>query len=406
MSIKFKRIVLFSFLIFGIILASLIISLNLKTSRESQDFLEESIRSELISTASAAREMIDVDTFVNLKSADEARSSERHKSDLANLRSLAEHTNAKYIYALKEIDGELCFVYDTDTENDTLFTQYDMDEDLLPALEGVNSVKIGYTDEFGSFNSAVLPIYQNGRVVGVVGADLEDHLFVAHKEAIQKNMIILIVFLAVILIAMTIALLLMFKQLQKLHDRLEQQAKYDKLTKLPNRQFLMEQLDAMTKPKRNSKFALLFVDLDNFKSVNDNAGHDAGDRLLVCIAEYLKTLGEVGEAYRPSAGKLNVAARIGGDEFILIAHNIDTIEKADELAANLLAGFGKLDNEVSRYVEKYGVGLSVGVALYPYHANDYNVIIKYADIAMYHAKNSGKNQYMIYSDDLAPKPEK
>ena len=406
MSLKFKRNTLIAFVLFCIILVALIVSLNVKGNRDSREFLEQSISSELISTASAAREMIDPDLFAKLNSAEEARSNKDYQETLESLRALAENTNAEYIYALKVVDNKFYFIYDTDTENDTLFTEYNPDAGMIAALQGETKVTFGDTDEYGNFNSAAIPLLQDGKIIGIVGADIIDTLFVANQNAAQRNVILLIITLIAVFAVMTIALFMLFKQLQALHDHLEHMAKYDKLTQLPNRQYLMEQLDERTKTPNPQPFALLFVDLDNFKSVNDNAGHDAGDRLLINIAEYLQSHGKVDDTFRPTAGKLNVAARIGGDEFVLISNDVDSVEKADTLASELLNGFNNLHNEVSRYVEKYGVGLSVGVALYPYHSDDYNVIIKYADIAMYHAKNSGKNQYRVYNDEMEQKPEK
>ena len=98
------------------------------------------------------------------------------------------------------------------------------------------------------------------------------------------------------------------------------------------------------------------------------------------------------------SGALNIAARVGGDEFIQVVGGVDTAEKAAEIAGRLLADFKS--QHLDRYIEKYNVGLSVGVALYPYHSDNYHVIIKYADMAMYAAKHAGKNQFCVYTDEL------
>ena len=132
--------------------------------------------------------------------------------------------------------------------------------------------------------------------------------------------------------------------------------------------------------------------------MNDNAGHDAGDALLRHIAQYLDGALENTKSFRPAAGQLNIAARVGGDEFIQVVHGVETEEKAREIAIRLLGNFK--NQYLDRFIEKYAVGLSVGVALYPYHSDNYHVIIKYADMAMYAAKQAGKNQYRLYSDEL------
>lgn len=139
--------------------------------------------------------------------------------------------------------------------------------------------------------------------------------------------------------------------------------------------------------------------MDNFKLVNDNAGHDAGDELLRHIAQYLDSTAENAKSFRPSAGQLNIAARVGGDEFIQVVNGVDTAEKAAEVAKHLLENFQS--EQIDRYIEKYKVGMSIGVALYPYHSANYHVLIKYADVAMYHAKHGGKNQYRIYTEEMS-----
>ena len=121
--------------------------------------------------------------------------------------------------------------------------------------------------------------------------------------------------------------------------------------------------------------------------------------MLLHIAQYLDSSAENAKSFRPSAGQLNIAARVGGDEFIQVVNGVDTKEKAQEVTDHLLKNFAS--QHIDRYIEKYGVGMSIGVALYPYHSDNYHVLIKYADMAMYHAKHGGKNQYRIYTDEMS-----
>lgn len=184
-----------------------------------------------------------------------------------------------------------------------------------------------------------------------------------------------------------------------MQTKLKRQALYDNVTNLPNRQYLMDYLARLTSGPEKTPFAILFIDLDNFKLVNDNAGHDAGDELLRHIAQYLDSSAENVKSFRPSAGQLNIAARVGGDEFIQVVNGVDNEEKAAEVARHLLDNFKS--EHVDRYIDKYNVGMSIGVALYPFHSDNYHVLIKYADVAMYHAKHGGKNQYTIYTDEMS-----
>jgi diguanylate cyclase (GGDEF)-like protein len=178
-------------------------------------------------------------------------------------------------------------------------------------------------------------------------------------------------------------------------------ANYDKLTDLPNRRYLLECLAEYTAKEQKTPFALFFIDLDNFKQVNDNAGHDAGDALLQRVALYLQNAHENSGVFRPGPGSLNVAARVGGDEFILIIPSMSEKSAAESFADEIVKGFHA--EPVDKYIDKYGVGLSIGVALYPEHTENYHVLIKYADIAMYHAKRAGKNRYRVYYEEMEQK---
>jgi len=162
--------------------------------------------------------------------------------------------------------------------------------------------------------------------------------------------------------------------------------------------------------KKQTPFAFLLIDLDNFKRVNDNAGHDAGDEVLRHIGIYLNSIHDDirSVSFRPPAGALNVSARIGGDEFVQIVPGVHTVDEAEAVAKKVLENFPR--QMTDRNVARYKVGLSIGVAIFPYHTDNFNVLIKYADIAMYHAKKSGKNNYCVFRDDLiheeaVPAPE-
>ena len=177
-------------------------------------------------------------------------------------------------------------------------------------------------------------------------------------------------------------------------------ANIDVLTGLPNRQFLITYLAELSGKAlmNNEPYAFLLIDLDNFKRVNDGAGHDAGDELLRHFAVYLSTILEHSKTFRPPAGALNVSARIGGDEFVLVVPGVKTEDEAQMVAKKVLDNFSS--QTIDKYVQKYQVGLSIGVALFPHHTDNFNVLIKYADVAMYYAKRNGKSGYRLYSEDM------
>ncbi|MFT6102749.1 MAG: diguanylate cyclase (GGDEF)-like protein [Candidatus Endobugula sp.] len=166
-------------------------------------------------------------------------------------------------------------------------------------------------------------------------------------------------------------------------------AKYDSLTDLSNRSLFIENVErAVTRSKRaNAIFAIIFIDLDNFKSINDTLGHEAGDQLLVTIAKRLKS----------SLREEDVVGRLGGDEFAVLIEGIATETFLIKISQKLL--------DVTReplIIEDKIIHstASLGIATYPSCADECTALIKCADLAMYKTKENGRNGYSFYSDDL------
>lgn len=177
-----------------------------------------------------------------------------------------------------------------------------------------------------------------------------------------------------------------------LENELHQLAFYDKLTDLPNRRLFMDRLrHAIQDAAHNGKiFAVFFMDLDNFKFINDTLGHDAGDELLIQVSKRLKS----------SIRANDLVTRLGGDEFTILIADIEPnkeayLEKLAEKIISQLAAEPFLINDRS-----LSMSTSLGVATYPNHGLDGDTLLRNADIAMYSAKKSGKNQYAIFSDEM------
>ena len=172
-------------------------------------------------------------------------------------------------------------------------------------------------------------------------------------------------------------------------DKLEYTAHHDALTGLPNRLLFRDRLEqALATARRAGEgLALLFVDLDRFKVINDTLGHDAGDLLLQEVARRL--LGCLREE--------DTVARMGGDEFVVIQRRIGQPEDAALLAARLLTEVGR---PLSLAGHEIVAGLSIGIGLYPRDGEDVSALLKNADAAMYRAKDMGRNCYQYYSDEL------
>lgn len=180
-------------------------------------------------------------------------------------------------------------------------------------------------------------------------------------------------------------------------SKIKQLAFYDQLTQLPNRQLLMEKLEsARLHSERNHKYgAILYLDLDDFKTLNDTRGHDVGDKFLILVSQRLS------QCIR----KTDTVARIGGDEFVIIFEHLDTeleqaTHKCDFLCQKILSNLTQpytIDN-----IEHFST-LSIGVTLFYGEDKSIDELLKHADLAMYQAKNSGKNTYRFFNPEMQQK---
>jgi PAS domain S-box/diguanylate cyclase (GGDEF) domain len=179
---------------------------------------------------------------------------------------------------------------------------------------------------------------------------------------------------------------------QQLNDQLENQNKiayYDKLTALPNRAMLLQQLSsAIVSAKLNgSKIALLFMDLDNFKDINDTLGHNNGDKLLKVI----------GEIFSKFTSENVTSARFGGDEFILLIKNIEDKSVVVNFCNEVIKQFKKpvcVDNR------EFYISISIGTVIYPEDGQDEYTLLKNADIAMYNAKEEIGNKFILFNNKM------
>ena len=171
--------------------------------------------------------------------------------------------------------------------------------------------------------------------------------------------------------------------------RIQHLATHDSLTGLPNRAMFNQLLShALSSAQRHERmFAVLFIDLDRFKFINDTLGHVAGDQLLQEITERFK------KALRAS----DVIARLGGDEFVVLIEDVKSVDKVRTVARKLLSAAIK---PVMLLGRECRVTASVGIALYPQDGADGQALMKNADIAMYFAKSEGKNNFQFYSTDI------
>jgi diguanylate cyclase (GGDEF)-like protein len=190
--------------------------------------------------------------------------------------------------------------------------------------------------------------------------------------------------------------------LQQSDERVRFLAYHDSLTGLPNRAMFKEYVDrSIAHAKRNQQLlAILFLDVDNFKKVNDTLGHHAGDLLLQEVSDRLTKILR-GDDYvtrgRTQDDADKILARVGGDEFIILLSDIHNPHAAGPVAQRLVDTLAK-----PIYVsgQKCHVSASIGMTIYPIDGRDTNELIKNADIAMYHAKAMGKNNYQYFANSM------
>lgn len=186
-----------------------------------------------------------------------------------------------------------------------------------------------------------------------------------------------------------------FNEINGYQKDLTKQAHYDALTGLPNRVLFQKQvndlIDSIKNDKNNKAFAVLFIDLDRFKIINDTMGHSTGDSLLKEVAIRL-------ENCLPEKA---IVSRFGGDEFTVLFNDIKSKDLVHELAQKInetiLKPFSLKNNE-------YYISTSIGISMYPLDGGNSELLIKNSDIAMYKAKESGKSNYVFYQNEFNHQP--
>lgn len=176
---------------------------------------------------------------------------------------------------------------------------------------------------------------------------------------------------------------------KKQAELIQYQAFYDLLTNLPNRALVLDRLNRflIDAKRREKRLAVLFLDLDNFKKINDSMGHIEGDNLLVQVAKRLRGTLREGDT----------VGRLGGDEFIVLLSSTNNINDTHHVAKNLLNCFHDAFNLNGK---EFKITASLGIAVYPEDGQTGTDLLRNADTAMYHAKEQGRNTYCYFTDEM------
>lgn len=176
---------------------------------------------------------------------------------------------------------------------------------------------------------------------------------------------------------------------KKAEEKLRALANYDALTDLPNRLLLHERMSHAFRhaDRSGNSLAIFFIDLDRFKQVNDSLGHDTGDLVLKKIAKRLKKVLRIGDT----------VARFGGDEFVVLLESCESNDDIRRIAQKVV---DEIDRPIQLEFQRIRMSPSIGIALYPNDARAGSDLLKYADVAMYHAKEQGGSSFHFYDDSM------
>ncbi|MDJ0598868.1 MAG: EAL domain-containing protein [Crocosphaera sp.] len=218
--------------------------------------------------------------------------------------------------------------------------------------------------------------YKNGSLV-IREVNIKDQTFEQHIHYLAKEKLIR-------------SYIFDITQRKKAETELKYHAFHDGLTGLPNRSFFDQHISLMIKnsERHNKSFAVLFIDIDSFKNINDTLGHTIGDQILKCVAQRLTS----------QVRKSDLVSRWGGDEFVVLLSEIENPDEAAKFSQRLLQAF-----EHPLNIERHQIYLkcSVGIAIYPEDGQESETLLKNADAALYRTKESGRNHYQFYNPEMS-----
>ncbi|GIU50341.1 MULTISPECIES: putative bifunctional diguanylate cyclase/phosphodiesterase [Shewanella] len=275
----------------------------------------------------------------------------------------------------QQLIGTLTIFYNTQEMTNNLFNQLQLG--FIATLARALLLTLVLTIVFHRFLTQ--PIARISEAIDKIDPDLPDENLLPMSTAHKDDELGLVT-------SKFNQILLQFSQTQ---NKLRKMATRDPLTSLPNRTLLLETLNVTIQRARVHKrhFALLFIDLDRFKNINDSLGHAIGDQFLARVARILETV----------VGDRGSVARLGGDEFVIVADDIETPDQAADFVDKLQQ---QLNAPVQLNEHAIHPAASIGISIYPEDGSDAEDLIRHADIAMYSAKAAGSNQWAFFKQQM------
>ena len=227
-----------------------------------------------------------------------------------------------------------------------------------------------------------IPIFYDGNIIGMLSHEHTGNIreWTANEQEFPS------------LIASDISLSLEITERKEIEKYLEHQAYHDSLTGLPNRALFLDRIEQEIRhaTREQSKLAVLFLDLDNFKQINDSLGHSAGDMVLVTVSERL----------RKALREIDTIARLGGDEFIILLSDFKHVDDINDIASKL---FDAIQKPLEIDSNELFVTASIGISVFPSDGINAEILLRNADAAMYRAKDKGRNAFEFYTEDMTEK---
>ena len=250
----------------------------------------------------------------------------------------------------------------------------------------------------GGTTFVVPPDLMKSPTIGIVRASLYNDVMIALTLDMttamadwvrERDSMIVSVSIAVMLVSgLALVLIVALRQRERAEQHIRYVARHDALTKLPNRALFREKLEgALAHARPGEHLALLYLDLDGFKTVNDTLGHPVGDALLQAVARRLES----------RTRNVDSVARLGGDEFAVVRAPIDSPTEAADFAERIIA---LLDEPFAVHGHQIVIGTSVGIAFSPQDGTDPDQLLKNADLALYRAKQDGRGVYRMFQQDM------
>ena len=300
---------------------------------------------------------------------------------LENELALLQGEDVKYLYMLyKDKDGKYRYLIDaTKDENERAFLnqKFDTESDIWERAYETKMYKIADQNTLQTlWVTIAYPIVKNGRTVAVLGADFTYDVYSRIVRILNPIESIFLYITLFMLFMLLLAYILVY-----LYYQMKKKAFIDPLTKIYNRQYLSEFLETASL----QDYYLMMIDLDNFKLINDNFGHDVGDDVLIAVVNEIKS----------NIRHEDILIRFGGEEFILLVNKKESTESI-RVAERIRKAVMQLDIE-SRS-NKIKMTLSIGVNPFPFSAKNIEEAIKIADEQLYIAKSSGRNRVEIFNE--------